>query len=422
MKLDLTKIRTFVSKLKTQVQHLGEKLKKIKKIRLYQLLEVIPPTLLLAGIIFGPFWLQLICYALLGALIGIILCLLLAPLYKEQLKHDPNEDNAVRTLIEVEPGRHSVIMQGGRPRHIIEGGMIGKKSISGDEEVTGDVPEASESWFLSWYWWQWYMYKTTGYHAYFPFFTKPYTYELPRYALQDDAESGERKYVFKRDRSNHVRVETTTWYFEYRGVEVQKVPFTVRGSVQFRIVPGCVKMALFGVDSWNILLDQALNGAIRNFLRGKVTLDDILGVTPAELWAKKETPDIDFNAIAHGIRNQLDAYQIDIKGTDDSTPRNLLQLGINIQRVEIVDFSDELPKEERARFFAAVIGREEGRAIHLRGQGTAKAEAELLAAHKDGGEVSETIIKSRALVDAAKGSDILAALAAGFARKQIGDK
>lgn len=100
----------------------------------------------------------------------------------------------------------------------------------------------------------------------------------------------------------------------------------------------------------------------------------------------------------------------------------LLELGLDIQRIEIVDFADELPEAERARFFAAVIGREEGRAIDLRGQGTAKAEAALLAAHKDGGEVSENIIKSRAVVDAAKGSDILAALAAGIARKQIGDK
>jgi regulator of protease activity HflC (stomatin/prohibitin superfamily) len=181
-------------------------------------------------------------------------------------------------------------------------------------------------------------------------------------------------------------------------------------------------MALFGVDSWNVLLDQALNGAIRNFLKSTMTLDDVLGETPKDIWEKNKAPVIDFDVIAHGIRDRLDAYTIELKGEKGKKKMTLLELGLDIQRVEIVDFVDELPAAERARFFAAVIGREEGRAIHLRGQGTAKAEAELLAAHKDGGEVSELIIKHRALVDAAKGSDILGALAAGFARKQIGDK
>lgn len=376
-------------------------------------------TTAIAVVIFAilPFWAQMIIAFIVGILIALIIFALIAPIFKERLKHDPSKYNEVKMLVEVQPGRHTVIIQGGRPRYVIEGGKFQRKSAAANDELVGGEPDAKESWFYPWFLIQRYMYATTGYHAYIPFFTKPYTYELPRYelVLRDD----KTVYVAKSDRSNHVRVETTTWYFEYHEVDIQKIPFLIRGSVQFRIVPGKELWAMFMIESWNVLLDQALNSTIRNYLRRHVTLDNVLGATPSDIWQPLDANEQDYDSLGKGIRDKLDSYMIEQASEEGSVKKTLLQLGIEIQRVDIVDFADELPKEERARFYAAVIGREEGRAIDLRGQGTAKAEAALLAAHKDGGEVSETIIKSRALVDAAKGSDILGALAAGLARKQM---
>lgn len=381
----------------------------------------------------GPVWLQAITASLIGSFSGLTFMILAAPLFKEQLKFDTErvkdspESNKWKMLLEVQPGRHSVIMRGGHPRYVIEGGEIKKKSLNGQqtEEIQGGTPEKEDAGegFLAglWHRWQTYMHKYTGYHPYIPFFDKPYTYRLPRYELAVGEKGGvdAKTYVFKEDVSDHVRVETTTWYFEYHSVDIQKVPFLVRGSVQFCIIKGKEKTALFEINEWNVLLDQALNGAVRGYVKANLTLDDVLGETPKDLWDKAEKTGLDTIGIADGILKLLQEYKINTIGENDTPQgKSLPDLGINIQRVEIIDFADELPDGQREQFFAAVIGREKGRARSLEGQGTAEAEKKLLDVHKDGGDASKTIIENRAFVDAVKGSDVLAALAGRLAQKK----
>lgn len=376
---------------------------------------------------FLPLWGQLLLWGTLGltigAFLGIVILLIMVPLFKETFKHHPANQNPMHFLIEVQQGREVVIKQGGRPLYIIEGGNF--------------RPEEGEAWWPIWWLYQKYIFWATGLHVFVPYFTEPHVYDLPRY----DAEERDGKLDFHvvsqespRYKSNHVRVETTTWYFKYTGVDVQRIPFTVTGAVHFRIIPGMAVRALFDIESWNIALTMALNSTIREYLRQHLNLDDLLGAIPKDIWAKMPKAEPELKRIGSGLEEALKGYTFERKTFRD--PRNLRPgevpeiaenqqvhlsyFGIDIQRVDVVDLEDELTPEKRAEFYAAAMGRERGRARALEGQGQAEAEKALLAVHESGGEMSKEIIRGRSMVDAAKGSDILGALAAGVARKQMG--
>lgn len=378
--------------------------------------------------VLAPWWGQLISGIIFGVLIAVIFLLLLVPFFKDDFTHHPAhtpEEDKFKFLIEVQQGRETVITQGGRPLYIIEGGNF--------------KPEEGEAFHWLWWLYQSYIYDITGLHVYIPYFTKPHVYDLPRY----DAREKDGKLEFHvvpqespRYRSNHVRVETTTWYFIYTGVDVQRIPFTVTGAVHFRIIPGMAIRALFDIESWNVALTMALNSTVREHLRENLTLDQLLGTIPRDIWEKQmpKGKDIDKERLGKDLEEALEKYEF--KRVTYEDPRNLVEgqspkeektqsvklnyFGIDIQRVDIVDLEDELEGAQREQFYAAAIGREKARARALEGKGQAEAEEALRAVHDKGGEMSKEIIRGRALVDAAKGSDILGALAAGVARKQIG--
>jgi hypothetical protein len=358
---------------------------------------------------------------LIGALLAPITILLISPLYKKELMHNPSTKR-IGLFIEVQQGRSAVIMKGGVPLYVIEGGT--------------HAPDRDEAWLI-WYWYQRYIYYMTGYHAYVPFFTHPHVYGVPRWTLNRHGIQGY-KLIGEGDEgywSNHLRTEPTTWHFVFKGVDIQKVQFTIKGSALVRIVPGMEIDALFDIDSWSELLNQALESYIRSYMRANVTLDEILGSIPNNLWEKPSVPEVKMDEIAKEIKDQLRSYKVSKRAKkrsastsdeeqkpqfDRESTRTLIEFGIDIQRIDLRDFECE-SEAERAKFTAAAIGREEGRRKSLEGQGVAEAEKKLLDVH-DGSEASLEIIKNRGFVDAVKASNVVETALGAFARKQIGDK
>jgi hypothetical protein len=374
-----------------------------------------------------PAWALIVAGGLMGFLLGPVVILAISPLYKEQLKHNPNSKR-IGLFIEVQQGRSVVIVKGGKPLYVVEGGR--------------HAPERKEAKFLLWYWYQSYIFYMTGLHAYVPFFTVPHVYGVPRWTLNRHGVQGY-KLIGEGDDgfwSNHVRTEPTTWHFVFTGVDIQKVSFTIKGSAVIRIVPDMEIDALFDIDSWSELLNQALESTIRNYMRANVSLDTILGSVSKELWAESEKSmhmdDIaqkikdllrEFKVSNHGLKKAKEGedVELDEKGEvkrvfDLESSRKLIEFGIDIQRVDLRDFECE-SEAERAKFTAAATGREEGRRRSLEGQGIAEAEEKLLGVH-DGSEASLEIIKQRGFVDAVRGSNVIDTAIGAFAKKQIGDR
>lgn len=363
----------------------------------------------------GPVWLQVIAAAVAGLTCAGGAALLGSPLLKDSLKQNPAERQKPGMFVEVQQGRSTVITKGGVPYYVIEGG--------------NSKPELKESPFKLWWLYQMYVFKLTGLHAYIPFFTQPHTYEVPRYELDQNGTEGytligpdkPEKYW-----SNHVRTEPFIWHFIYKGVDIQKLPFTIKGFVGLRIIPGTetVIAAMFDIESWAELLNEALKATVRNFLRNNVTLDDVLGFLPKDIWEtppeRKAGEKAKSDMFAHEIKLALRDFWF-TERAPDGTPgkeRRLLDFGIDVQRIEISDFD---PEFEKAELFAAALGRERGRARQLEGQGIANAEKALLEVHKDGSPASLEILRTRGLVDVAKnGGGLLDGLAAAFLKKQQG--
>ena len=358
----------------------------------------------------GPVWLQFIAAAVAGLTCAGGAALLGSPLLKDDLKHDPDNREKPGMFLEVQKGRSSVIMKGGTPVYVIEGG--------------DNKPQREEAPFWLWWIYQRYIFRFTGLHAYIPFFFKPHTYEVPRYELNAEGAEGY-KLLGPKDKkywSNHVRTEPFIWHFKFENVEIQKMQFTVTGTVGVRIVGDPVKViaALFDIESWAEVLNEAVKAIVRNYMRSNVTLDDILGVIPEDIWATVEkTSKLD--KFAYDIKEALRKYWFtrrDASVDEDGVRKTLLDFGIDIQRVDINDFKAEF---DPTKLHDAALGRERGRARHLEGQGIASAEKALLAVHKDGGAASIEILRARGLVDVAKnGGGLLDGLAAAFIKKQQG--
>jgi len=364
---------------------------------------------------------------ILGMFIGLVFLLLLSVFFKNTLAHDPNKPFKLAWFIEIPKNRSVVINRGGRPTH----------TLRGDEG-----PSATWAFLGLWMLYKLYVMKVTGYHVYFPFFSGPTVYDLPRYRVRE--EGGKKVYeVVKKDdkgyRSNHVRTEPTTWYFEYAGAEIQKIPFIIKGSGQIRIPKGEEENALYKTDSWNVLLDQALNSVIRSVVRKDLTLDMVIGGVENDLWGSVASVDDPYTITADLIMARIAIFKI-----------GELELSeiIKIDRVDIIDFEDQLEGEEIKSLRAATLMKEqakgkelEGRAeaanieragkataeaikakgtadaaaIRSKGTATAGAQAELVEIHVENPELASDIIQADALrAFAQNGGGIIDAVAASF--------
>jgi hypothetical protein len=309
----------------------------------------------------------------------------------------------VSLFIQVDKGRASVIEMGGRPIRVIQG---------------GEIPSFTLAFVGMWWAYQLIVYKTIGLYVFIPFFTNPKIYPLPRYK----AEEGEGHKVYRAIKdtdpnfwSDHVRTAITTWILHFKGVDVQKVSFTVDGSIQYHIDPDKVEESLYLTDAWNVLLDQVSNTLIRGILRKEMTLDELLGSLPKELWQSHEVPDTDTlgEKLSVAVKTALDDYNFTYKGK----VYYLKDLGIIILKVDFTDFKDELTEAQRAQLLAGVFGREKGRGISLEGQGVAEGQQKQLAAVEGAGKLGPEVIRADALVRAA-GAGSLDALVGAFIQKQ----
>lgn len=364
-----------------------------------------------------------------GLAAGTSLFALSTVLFKNALKHDPDNPSKIAWFIEVQKNRSVVIQRGGRPTHVLRG----------DETPVGG--------WSPWRWYKQYVMKVTGFHVYFPFFTGPTVYDLPHYRVYEEGgkkvfnvvKAGEKGY-----RSNHVRTEKTTWYFEFSGAEIEKVRFTIKGSVQIRITKGKEVDALYATDSWNVLLDQALNSVIRGVVRRDLTLDMVIGGVENSLWDQPQNVHNPYGFVATAITQQLELYEID--------KQTLKQIGIEILKVDIIDFEDSLTDDERAQLRKATVAKEDARAIELKshaeaaaiknratadayrikttgeaeaaaikakGEATAAAQEMQAEVHKNSPELAHAIIHADALrAFANSGGSIIDAVAATFVKNQ----
>lgn len=359
---------------------------------------------LTGSVIPGYVWFTLA--AITGVPAGIIIFLLVSPLFKEQLLHDPDNPDKLGMFVEVGTGRSVAIDYGNSFYVAIDGDLNAPYPIPIDVEK-GKSSWLSRLWMLyrSYIWW------ATKLHVYVPFFTEPKTYDLfPRY--KPVTIDGKRDYVpvEKNDdgyRSNHVRTSPFTWIFKFTGVDLQTVPFTVIGSIQMLIDKEKVKEALYVAESWNILLDQAIYAVIRAIVLSKLNIDMVLGTVNKDLWADQTSAsgaeaytDMVAKLIFEGLMGYRFKKPIVIDGREIAEP-SLADLGIKALRVDITDFKDELTEDERAKLRSPVLGRQEGRARDLSAQGIAQEQRHMAAVLKElDPDLRESILSNRALVDA----------------------
>lgn len=370
----------------------------------------------------GYVWFALTAIA--GVPAGVTIFLLVSPLLKERLLHDPDSPDKLGMFVEVGTGRSVAIDYGNSFYVAIDGDQNGPYPI--DSETSSLL---SRLWMLyrSYIWW------ATKLHVYVPFFTEPKTYDLfPRY--KPVTIDGKRDYVpvEKSDsgyRSNHVRTSPFTWIFKYTGIDLQTIPFTVVGSVQVLIDKTKVKEALYVAESWNILLDQAIYSVIRAIVLSKLNIDMVLGTVSKELWANQSNAseteaytDMVAKLIFEGLMEYRFKKPIVVDGEEIAEP-SLADLGIKGLRVDITDFKDELTEDERAKLRSPVLGRQEGRARDLNAQGIAQEQRHMADVLKElDPDLRESILSNRALVDAvSKGGTIetlLTSLTKKFLKKE----
>lgn len=336
----------------------------------------------------GPYMLAILA----GMVTALILFLLISPLLKEQLLHEPDQPRKIGMFVKVGTGRSVAIDFGGNYFYDIDGNHGGPVHTT----------------FWPWMLYKQYIWNTLHLHVYVPYFTVPKVYELPRYEVVEEEgkkiyqpiKKGSEGYL-----SNHVRTAPFTWNFEFAGADIESIPYTVKGSVQVMIDRSKIKEALYLTESWNILLDQALNSITRTVVRSHVTIDEVIGAVQKTLWAKPKPKEESVKEIASLVADLIfsgvKGYKFDEDAPGDFAGEKLAGLGIIVLRVDITDFEDELEEKEREKIRASALGRQEGRSRDLTGQGIAKEQAHMAAVLKKlDPDLREAILSNRALVDA----------------------
>jgi len=215
------------------------------------------------------------------------------------------------------------------------------------------------------------------------------------------------------DRSNHVRTKPFTFYFVVSGAEIETVPTTVEGSAQVRITPGAEGKALFETDQWNVLLTQTINSVIQGILKSAVTLSDIIGSVPRELWADADKGTDANRNVADAIFGALDKYTIKI-GKDWYSLKDVAS--IEILSIDITNFILEISDEEQRELRSSITGRQKGRGRDLNGQGVANAQKASIDVIKEAGDTGLAVLTADSFVRASEAGSV-DALMAGFVKK-----
>ncbi len=351
-----------------------------------------------------------------GLLLGMVLLgfatlgvLAVLPLFKAQLLDNPNDPNRIALFTAPEPGWSIIIMRESRIEHIIHGKEKDEKTIEIGETFQNGFLKAYDKYaFL-------FGLRLVG----IPGIHQVRSYDLPRSRRVEVGGKLEYQAVTKEDpsrRSNHFRTQLTPWFNEFKGVDIEGIPFDVKCATNYRLDKGMIPEVAFGVESWNTLLDQALNSVARGTLREKISLDDAIGGISQDIWKENvgnatQTDDV----VQNIILDRLLSYRLKVKGKSEG--KTLAQMGIIIEGFEILDFApEELTPEELVKLRSPALARRTAQARVMEGKAEAEFQDQVLAVLAKHPELAAINVNAEAFVKAAK-AGTLDALAAGLLKK-----
>lgn len=363
--------------------------------------------------------------------LGLIVTMLLAPFAKRSLMANPDRPNKFAIFLEALPSRGYLVLQGGRVAYTVIGGKDGPKKPEGWKWLPF-------GWLL--YLYRLYVWHVAGLHFVIPFFFLVYSYALNHRFRVGEGEGEEvGKKVFKSVqpgtvgyRSNHVRTEPEIWYFKFTGIEIETVPFAVKGGATYKIDEDKIALAMFSIN-WAEQLDLALSSTTRQIARKGVTLDMVIGKIAKDLWDDDQDdgdkPDFYMN-VQKKVTAEVRKYQVEpsvrkLNNPDGTTKREgvpakkLDDFGMKVTRVDIFDFEPELSDTDKARLQSAALKRQEARGRALDGQGRAEEKAKILKAIEEHEDLAPIILQSDAVVDAAANGNLNALLATWIAEKMM---
>lgn len=360
---------------------------------------------------------------------GFALCLfaLSAPLFKDDLTNEPDKPKKLAFFTAVEPNQGKSIVRGGRfIRFLINKPGYGPSNtigidhpeehyeigVSSGSSKTNGVPFG----MTPWSWWKWYIYRITGLHVTgFPPFQGVDTYPLPRFKEEVGQNGPELVFGKQDERSDHVRLKPFTWFFVIEGVEIETVPFKISGSLQLEVKNPY--LALYNVNSWNVIVNQAVRAVGRSLFLGKFRLSDVIGGVEKDIWAtapevRKETLD----ELGHQFLEKLENYKFKLKG-DTVAEQDLRKMaGVDVLSIDITDIKPELDPEQLKKLQAALFARELAKARQIEGTGEAAFQQKILEIAEKYGDLGKRMMETEAFVRAAK-EGTLDALATGFLAK-----
>ena len=351
-----------------------------------------------AGVFIGIFFLVL---ALAGGLA-------VAPLLKSALSDDPDNPNKLALFTSPEPGRSSIIMRGNRIEHVIQGKEKGE-TLEEEEQFKNGFLRAYDA----------YVFKFGLRLIGIPGVHSVLSYDLPRYKKVE--EEGKLTYVAVKvgdpgRRTNHFRTQLTPWFNEFTGVDIEGIPFGVKCATNFSIDKTKVEEVAFGTESWNILLDQALNAIVRGVIRKNISLDDAIGGVSQDIWEEHQG-----NSTRHEDGDESVQGQI-LKKLLEYSLRNgkkLSDIGIVIEGFEILDFApQELTEAEYVKLRAPALERRAAQARELAGTAEANYQAKVLTVLDEHKELAKVNVDAEAFVKASKGGQVDAILA-GLLKKLL---
>lgn len=340
--------------------------------------------------------------------------LAIAPIFK-QLVDDPDMQRLLTLYVAVEPGRTVTIMREGNLDHFLHGKDDRRLATFVFDEETFTNP------YLHKY--DMYVFRKFGVRFVgIPFIHSIRYKGLLRYKLV--GEGNQKKFMLVKAGdpgyyTNHVRTRSNPWYYEWEKVDIEGIPFTVRGAAYYRINPNKVREANFDTSAWDEQLNLAVNREGRQKLRSTMTIAKAIGIVNSDIWKDTLPETAKLTEVGDEIMEAIKGYKF--KNPEDGITRTLEAFGIDILHFDIIDFDPELDGDALKAFQAPTLARRLAQARELEGKGERAYQEEVLAALASQPDLAEVMSRNKALVDAVKGggeiTTLITALIQGLQKK-----
>lgn len=353
----------------------------------------------------------LLFVAAVSTIISVMAILAVLPFFKNSLLEDPNhpEKNAIFT--NPKSGWSSIIMRESRVEHVIAGKGSKDGGITDDETFSNPLLKMYDKYAFM------FGLRLVG----IPGIHTVRTYDLPRYRKKE--EGGKLIYEAVKEgdpgrRTNHYRTQLTPWFNEFTSVDIEGIPFNVKCATNYSLDKEKIEEVAFMVESWNTLLDQALNSVARGLIRQKISLDDAIGGISQDVFKDGAGEDTKSDKeIQKIILDGLLEYKLRNKG--QAHGRTLAEIGIIIEGFEILDFAPEkLTDQELIKLRSPSLERRAGQARVMAGKAEAIYQEEILAVLSKYPELAAVNVNAEAFVRAAK-EGTLDALAAALLKNLV---